>query len=292
MAATASDNVGVARVEFRVDGALIASDASAPYAATWNAASASAGGHTILATAYDAAGNSTNSSVIVTVPAAAGDTTAPTVAITSPAAGASVSGSSVALAATASDNVGVARVEFRVDGALIASDASAPYAATWNAASASAGGHTILATAYDAAGNSTNSSVIVTVPAAAGDTTPPTVAFTQPAAGATVTGWQNPVATASDNVGVTEVEFTVDGTLLGVDTAAPYGWMWDTSTVAPGSHTIRAVASDAAGNTTSVEHRRHRPGRGRHHAPDRHDLKPHRRFDRLGLIGRHRGERL
>ena len=91
------------------------------------------------------------------------DTTAPTVALTSPAAGATVSGSSVALAATAADNVGVARVEFKVDGTLITSDLSAPYAATWNASSASAGSHTILATAYDAAGNSASSSVSVTV---------------------------------------------------------------------------------------------------------------------------------
>ena len=92
------------------------------------------------------------------------DTTAPTVALTAPTAGATVSGSSVALAATAADNVGVARVEFRVDGALIASDLSAPYAATWNASSASPGSHTILATAYDAAGNSASSSALVTVP--------------------------------------------------------------------------------------------------------------------------------
>ena len=72
---------------------------------------------------------------------------------------ATVSGSSVALAATAADNVGVARVEFKVDGTLIASDLTAPYAATWNATSATAGSHTILATAYDAAGNSAGSSV-------------------------------------------------------------------------------------------------------------------------------------
>ena len=99
-----------------------------------------------------------------TTPPPPADTTAPTVALTAPTAGATVSGSSVALAATAADNVGVARVEFNVDGALIASDLSAPYAATWNASSASAGSHTILATAYDAAGNSANSSRSVTVP--------------------------------------------------------------------------------------------------------------------------------
>ena len=92
---------------------------------------------------------------------AGGDTTAPTVSITSPASGAAVSGS-VALAATASDNVGVTRVEFYADGTLVGTDASSPYAATWNATSATPGSHTIQARAYDAAGNTTISSVSVT----------------------------------------------------------------------------------------------------------------------------------
>ncbi len=67
---------------------------------------------------------------------------------------------SVAIAATASDTgSGVARVEFRADGVLVGTDTSAPYAATWNAASAAVGSHTILATAYDVAGNPASSSV-------------------------------------------------------------------------------------------------------------------------------------
>ena len=167
MASASDAGSGVARVEFRVDGTLISSDPNAPYTANWNATSATAGSHTILATAYDAAGNSAASSRSVTVPAPA-DTTPPVVVLTAPANGSTVTDGSVALTAIASDaGSGVARVEFRVDGALIASDPSAPYAATWNAASATAGGHTILATAYDVAGNSAGSSVTVSVPAPA-----------------------------------------------------------------------------------------------------------------------------
>ncbi len=74
VAATASDNVGVTQVEFRVDGTLVGTDATAPYAATWNATGATPGSHAIQARAYDAAGNTTNAGVTVTVP----DTTAPT----------------------------------------------------------------------------------------------------------------------------------------------------------------------------------------------------------------------
>jgi hypothetical protein len=60
-------------------------------------------------------------------------------------------------------------------------------------------------------------------------------------------------ATASDNVGVAGVQFTLDGAPLGAeDTTAPYVVRWDISTSAPGSHTLAAVARDAAGNRTTA----------------------------------------
>ncbi len=91
-----------------------------------------------------------------------GDTTAPTVSITAPSNGATVSGT-VTVSASASDNVGVDRVEFRVDGALKFTDYSAPYSFNWDTTTASNGGHTVSATAFDAAGNSNADSISVTV---------------------------------------------------------------------------------------------------------------------------------
>jgi cellulose 1,4-beta-cellobiosidase len=68
----------------------------------------------------------------------------------------------VALAATASDNVGVARVEFRVDGAIVSTDTSSPY--SFNTTTALAlGNHTVQATAFDAAGNSSSNSRTISV---------------------------------------------------------------------------------------------------------------------------------
>jgi len=84
------------------------------------------------------------------------DTIAPTVAITAPTTGV-VSGT-IAVSATASDNVGVIGVQFRLDGApLGAEDMTAPYSITWNTASVPNGNHTLTAVARDAAGNSTTS---------------------------------------------------------------------------------------------------------------------------------------
>jgi hypothetical protein len=93
-----------------------------------------------------------------------GDTTLPSVSLTAPAAGATVSGS-VSVTANASDNVGVAGVQFRLDGAnLGAEDTTAPYAVSWNTAAAANGAHTLTAVARDAAGNTrTSSGAAVTV---------------------------------------------------------------------------------------------------------------------------------
>ncbi len=96
--------------------------------------------------------------------AGAPDTTPPSVTLTAPANGATVSGSSVTVAATASDNVGIAGVQFLLDGAnLGAEDTTSPYSVTWNTTTA-AGTHVLSARARDAAGNTqTSSTVTVTV---------------------------------------------------------------------------------------------------------------------------------
>lgn len=85
-----------------------------------------------------------------------------------------------------------------------------------------------------------------------GDSTPPTVAITAPANNATVTGTQNVAANAADNIAVVGVQFKLDGNNLGAeDVLAPYAASWDTGTASNGSHTLTAVARDAAGNTTT-----------------------------------------
>ena len=88
-------------------------------------------------------------------------------------------------------------------------------------------------------------------PSGQGDTTPPTVAMSAPANSATVAGPSVAVsATASDAVGVRGVQFRLDGANLGAeDTSAPYSTVWNTTGVPNGSHTLTAVARDAAGNS-------------------------------------------
>ena len=84
-----------------------------------------------------------------------------------------------------------------------------------------------------------------------GDTTPPTTSITSPANGATVSGTVTVSASASDNVGVSRVEFYVDGGLIGTDTSSPYSISWNTATATNGGHGLQSRAFDAAGNTGS-----------------------------------------
>jgi beta-lactamase superfamily II metal-dependent hydrolase len=95
------------------------------------------------------------------------DATPPTTAITAPAPGSTVSGT-ITVTASAADNVGVARVEFWLDGALRATDTAAPYQWSWNTGASSAGSHTLFSTAFDAAGNQRSSAAVSVTVAGSG----------------------------------------------------------------------------------------------------------------------------
>jgi glucose/arabinose dehydrogenase len=92
-----------------------------------------------------------------------GDTIAPTVSITNPANNANVTRrSTVTITATASDNVGVIRVEFLVNGALQCADTTAPYSCNWNVPNAKNQTFQLQARAFDQAGNMGTASIQVT----------------------------------------------------------------------------------------------------------------------------------
>jgi Big-like domain-containing protein/carboxypeptidase family protein/SdrD B-like protein len=255
LTAVASDGGTVKGVQFRVDGNNVGPDlASSPYAYVLDSSTLSNGSHSISAVATDNTGNSaTSASIGVRVDNSVKDTTPPTVSITAPSNGAKVTGV-VAVTANASDNVSVASVQFELDGTNVgARELAAPYAYSWDTTKSANGSHTLKAIATDGAGNSATSALVtVTVNNNSADKTPPSVSITSPAPSATVSGTVNVTASASDNTGVAGVQFQVDGVNAGaLEAAAPYGIAWDTTKVANGAHRLDAIASDAAGNTTT-----------------------------------------
>ncbi|MFY0522719.1 Ig-like domain-containing protein [Archangium gephyra] len=239
---TASDSIGVARVELYVDGALLGTDTSAPYAVSWDSTTVADGAHSLTARAYDHVGRM-GTSAAVTVNT---DSTAPDAALTSPAPGTYLRGH-VTLEATASDSRGVTKVEFYSGTTLLGTATTAPYALLWNTSGVTtSGAQTLTVKAFDSAGNvRTSAGVPVTV-----DNTVPVTAVSAPAHNAQVRGTVVVSATASDNVGVQRVEFYAGPALLGTATTAPYSVNWDTATLANGSVSLTTKAYDLAGNVT------------------------------------------
>src|SRR5207344_2361074 len=135
------------KVEFYVYGVLKGTDTTGPYSISLDTTSLSNAAHSITAKAYDAANNTTTSTAIsatVNNVSGGGDTTAPAVSITSPTAGATVSGASVSVNGTATDNVGVTRVDFYVDGTLKSSDTTAPFSYTLDSTALTNASHSLM----------------------------------------------------------------------------------------------------------------------------------------------------
>ncbi|MEE9345958.1 MAG: Ig-like domain-containing protein [Methylococcales bacterium] len=180
------------------------------------------------------------------------DTTPPTILSFAPANGAIVS-DTVTLIASATDNVGVQRVEFLINGGAVATDTTDPYAFAWNSQSVANGAATYAVRVVDFAGNETVSEVrSLTVN---NDLSPPVVSFVQPptpSEAAIVAGLLPLEATASDDVGVTRVDFMVNGSVVGFDNATPYQTTWNSLLTPNGPANLTAKAYDAAGNTTQT----------------------------------------
>lgn len=161
-----TDSLAITAIRVLVDGQSVAISSLAPdptwsYQTSWNSALVSDGTHTIQAVFTDSAGNA-GASPIITITTnnkGAADTTAPSTSITSPTSGATVSGS-VTVAASASDNVGVTKVELWKDSALFATDNASPYTFSWDTTKDTNASHTLQIKAYDAVGNVGSSATI------------------------------------------------------------------------------------------------------------------------------------
>ena len=167
-----------------------------------------------------------------------------------PTVSASVSGSSgnIMLSANASDDKGVTMVVFYVDGNPISGTDVTPYTATLDSTKLPNGNHSLVAWAYDASNNIGKSAPVTFM------TSNTIIDLTAPVVSASVTGSAGRItlnATASDNVGVTKVEYYVDGSLVGSSMAAPYTLGYDSTLLTKGSHSLVTKAYDAANNIGS-----------------------------------------
>jgi hypothetical protein len=283
----ASDNVGVSSVQFQCDGSNMGSAlTTAPYSVALNTANLANGSHSLTAIARDAAGNQkTTAAVTVNVAntsSASTGSTAVSVAATTPTAvlGTTQYGAftftrtgSTASALTVNYSLGGTAVKWNDYYRYGVGDM--PVSITIPAGSAS---YTMYIVARNNQTHANPETVIVNLsasssyqvgspagatmtivsnapstPAGSADTTAPTASITSPANGATVSGTATVACNASDNVGVTSVQFQCDGANVGSAlTAAPYSTALNTASLANGSHTLTAIVRDAAGNQTTT----------------------------------------
>ena len=175
------------------------------------------------------------------------DTTLPSVTLTAPTDGATVSGSTT-LSATASDNVGVAKVEFYDNSTLLATDTTSPYSTTWNSSTVTNGSHLITARAYDAAGNVSSDANTITVKN--GDMQAPTVPAglkaTAPSYNTVKLTW----TASTDDVGVTGYTVMRGGVPIANVNGTTLSYT-DTPVSANTTYSYSVKAFDAAQNTSA-----------------------------------------
>ncbi|WP_406695926.1 DUF4082 domain-containing protein [Singulisphaera sp. Ch08] len=177
------------------------------------------------------------------------DSTAPTASISSPAASATLVGTNT-IVANVSDNTGIAGVQFLINGTPVGvEDIAAPFSLAWNTTKVANGSYVLSSRARDMAGNFTTSSGVTVTVNNPADLTAPTVRLTTPYTNSTVGGQFVLGAFASDNIGITGVQFKANGANLGaMDSTAPYRL---NASLSAGTYTITAVATDARGNQTT-----------------------------------------
>ncbi len=252
LTATAADADGsVTKVGFYDGAALLNEDTSQPYSFIWTPTVP--GPHALFARATDNQ-NAVAMSAAVNVTVGPPPNQLPTVAITAPATGATLTvNNAVTISATAADADGtVSKVGFYDGATLLNEDTASPYSYSWRPTVT--GSHSLTARATDNSGGvRTSATVSVTVTSSGPDTQAPTLTLTSPAAQTqNITGSPTFTVTTSDNVGVTAVDYQVDGDAAGTASSSPWSFrLPSASAYTTGVHVIRARARDAAGNQSS-----------------------------------------
>ncbi len=247
-----SDNKGVVRVELYVNGRKAIEDTQPPFAFAWDTTTLADGSYTLVAYAFDAAGNQGASSPVkVTVKNVAADTTPPTISITSPAGG-TVSGS-VAVNVNYSDDVGVVRTELHVNGTKVMEDTRPGTGFTWDTRLLADGSYTLVAYAFDAAGNrGTSSAVSVAVRNTVVKSEPlPQITRFSLKDGQKVGGIV--ITTVAADKNAKKISLKANGSVIATTNTNLLTYAWNTWSTAPRGSTITVTAEafNAKGDVTS-----------------------------------------
>jgi len=253
--ALATDNSGIDRVEFFINTDLTYIDSIGPdYNYTWITDDFPDDQDYIISLiGYDLVDNE-GPSTPITVHLDNYDNISPSGSILYPYAGQSVSEVET-ISVYAEDNDAVSQVEFYIDNVLVYTDTQEPYEYDWNTlAEAEDINHIVGAKITDPSDNIFEvPSVSVYVNNIPNDTSPPIVVISSPSNGQTVAGTVNFTVLASDDSGISLVEFFIDGESIATSEAAPYTYLWDTTLGHNDPHALSARAVDVAGNISFAQ---------------------------------------
>lgn len=234
-------------VEFFADNISFGTDATFPYALAWDTSQIGDGPHQLSVRAHRAGETSVDSDpVTVLVQGSMG------VRLTEPQEGAILTGATQ-MAADALLPEGVTKVEFRSPGIAFpfATDTTAPYTGTLDAATFQDGPRQLEARAYRP-----NGTFVTSPPVNVTIANNPYVTITDPMENTTVSGIANVTVNAWANDGIQRVDVILVGrALLGSMTTAPYSVPWNTTTLPNGTYQLIAYAMRGGGQTLLSEAR-------------------------------------
>jgi hypothetical protein len=159
------------------------------------------------------------------------------------------------ITAAASDNIGVEKVEFYLEGDLVYTDyspSSPYYELPFDTSLYASGSYDLEVRAVDSYGNYVQMDRQIEVCDLPIDIEPPLVLFTNPKPWDTVSGNVTVEVEASDDFAVDRVYFFIDDWCEWCDTTFPYTYPWDTTTVENGTRIIMARADDSSLNSHSA----------------------------------------
>lgn len=162
----------------------------------------------------------------------------------SPAEGTVAPGQELAFTAAGSDQFDVALATEPAYAWTVSGGGTIAADGAFTAGAEPGGPHTVTAES----GGKTGTARVTVAAGPVVDRTPPVVTVSSPSEGEPVTGNVELTATATDDVGVVEVAFKLDGVRVARATSAPWKASWNTQAAADGEHTLVAEARDAAGN--------------------------------------------
>jgi Polysaccharide lyase/Bacterial Ig domain len=231
-------------VAFSVDGKTIATDTTSPYGMSLDTTGLANGSHTFRVDATASDGTKASASAVATVSNVFSE---PLSILQNLKEGQTVSGS-ISWAATTFERQ-VSKVEFSVDGQVVAGDAAAPYSISYDTTRVSNGTHAFAVKAYATDGTTANARANVNVANVAR-----AVSVTQNLTDGQTVGGSISWAASTFDREVSKVEFSVDGQLVASDGAAPYAISYDTTRVANGTHAfaVKAYATDGTTATATA----------------------------------------